>query len=107
MTNLLTRYGLIALILLVGAFVGSYSLAAEKALDPVCLVEVDKAKTNSYEWGGKVYNFCSEKCRGEFVKNPDKYGCICLLENCKKTGFDCAYFRGKEGSCQCYKRPRR
>ena len=96
----------ITLFFLIGFLVGPSSLAAEKALDPVCLTEVDKTKALSHEWEGKVYSFCSEKCKDEYVKNPDKYGCTCPLEVCKKTGFDCAYFRGKEGKCQCYKRKR-
>lgn len=99
-------YVLITLTFLVGLLESHPLLAAEKALDPVCLMEVDKAKAISYEWEGKVYSFCSERCKDEFLKNTDKYGCICPLENCKKGGFDCAYFKGKEGKCQCYKRGR-
>ena len=37
-------------------------------------VEVDvTANTPRAEYAGKTYYFCSEDCRSEFVKHPEKY----------------------------------
>ncbi len=47
---------------------------AETAKDPVCgmMVKVDGAKI-TYEYKGTKYYFCSEGCKAEFSKNPEKY----------------------------------
>jgi YHS domain-containing protein len=45
-----------------------------KVKDPVCGMEVEKDKAKAtYEYKGKTYYFCREKCKEEFVKNPAKY----------------------------------
>ncbi len=42
--------------------------------DPVCNMKIDEKRANSnYEYKGTKYYFCSEGCRNEFVKNPEKY----------------------------------
>lgn len=42
--------------------------------DPVCkiVIEKNKAKT-SFDYKGRTYFFCSEECKEEFIKNPEKY----------------------------------
>jgi len=43
-----------------------------KAIDPVCGMGIEKDRiSTTYE--GATYYFCSEDCRMEFQKNPDKY----------------------------------
>ncbi|MCL7383100.1 MAG: YHS domain-containing protein [Thaumarchaeota archaeon] len=43
-----------------------------KAVDPVCGMEIERGKiSTTYE--GATYYFCSEECRREFEKNPGKY----------------------------------
>lgn len=44
------------------------------AIDPVCLMVVERAKTsNIAEHQGKRYYFCSPECKREFETNPSKY----------------------------------
>jgi len=45
-----------------------------KVKDPVCKMKIkksDAATTSEYE--GKLYYFCSERCKEQFEKNPSKY----------------------------------
>src|SRR3954454_5807019 len=45
-----------------------------QAVDPVCGMKVDPAKTPHHaEHGGATYHFCSAGCREKFVKNPEAY----------------------------------
>jgi len=45
-----------------------------KAIDPVCGMEVDVAVVKyKAEHGGKTYYFCSQACKREFEKDPNKY----------------------------------
>jgi Cu+-exporting ATPase len=41
--------------------------------DPVCGMEVKSPSAYSAEVGGTEYDFCSEKCKNDFLSNPDKY----------------------------------
>ncbi|MEI6831344.1 MAG: YHS domain-containing protein [Candidatus Omnitrophota bacterium] len=54
----------------------SVSAKAKNAGNKICPVMgnqiVEDAKV-TYEYKGKVYNFCCEGCIEEFKKNPDKY----------------------------------
>jgi YHS domain-containing protein len=44
------------------------------AIDPVCGLQVDPAKTNLSEVvRGHTYYFCTEKCHNEFNKDSTKY----------------------------------
>ena len=46
----------------------------EKAVDPVCGMEVDTATAKyTAEHGGKTYYFCAEACKRAFEKDPHKY----------------------------------
>jgi len=42
--------------------------------DPVCGMEVSRiTAVDEFEYGGKVYYFCSSACRKSFEENPDEY----------------------------------
>jgi Cu+-exporting ATPase len=42
--------------------------------DLVCGMEIEKEKSaGSFDYKGKTYHFCSEKCRSDFSKAPEKY----------------------------------
>ncbi|GBD99015.1 copper-transporting P-type ATPase [bacterium BMS3Abin07] len=43
------------------------------AKDPVCGMEVKSPAEYTAEAGGAGYDFCSEKCKNDFLSNPDKY----------------------------------
>ena len=51
----------------------SETKAAEKAVDPVCGMEVDPAKSPSATYKGKTYYFCSDGDKAKFEKNPEQY----------------------------------
>jgi YHS domain-containing protein len=47
---------------------------AAHAVDPVCNMRVPaSAESPHATHGGKAYYFCSETCRDEFLRNPDRY----------------------------------
>jgi Cu+-exporting ATPase len=47
---------------------------ADTAKDPVCGMSVKKDGAKyMYDYKGTTYYFCSEGCKTEFSKNPDKY----------------------------------
>ena len=47
---------------------------ADTAKDPVCGMSVKKDGAKfTYDYKGTTYYFCSEGCKTEFAKNPDKY----------------------------------
>jgi YHS domain-containing protein len=42
--------------------------------DLVCGMEIDEQKAAaSHQYGGRSYHFCSEACRDEFTRNPEKF----------------------------------
>ena len=42
--------------------------------DPVCGMEIDPASAKlRSEYEGRTYNFCSEECKSEFDREPEKY----------------------------------
>ncbi|MEM2934497.1 MAG: YHS domain-containing protein [Methanocellales archaeon] len=44
------------------------------AVDPVCKMLVDEAKTQfKSEYRGKTYYFCAAGCKKTFESNPEKY----------------------------------
>lgn len=48
--------------------------AEETVTCPVSGKEIKKSETKvTYEYKGKTYYFCSEECKEEFIKNPEKY----------------------------------
>ncbi|MDP4128855.1 MAG: YHS domain-containing protein [Bacteroidota bacterium] len=40
--------------------------------DPSCGMPLSKAVEDTLHYGGKVYGFCSDECRDEFIKDPEK-----------------------------------
>src|SRR5580700_9048347 len=52
----------------------THSHAAATAIDPVCGMTVDPAKSlHRLSHAQKTYHFCSAGCRGKFVADPEKY----------------------------------
>jgi YHS domain-containing protein len=48
-------------------------LVCKKNADLACVdVQVD-SETPAYVYNGKTYFFCSDECRSEFAKHPQKY----------------------------------
>jgi len=49
--------------------------SAEKAVDPVCKMEVDTANPpgGKTEYQGQTYYFCAPGCKTSFKKEPEKY----------------------------------
>ena len=46
----------------------------ERIKDFVCGAELDKEKSaDRYDYEGKTYHFCSQKCRDDFSKDPRQY----------------------------------
>ncbi|PMP73271.1 MAG: hypothetical protein C0180_07190 [Aciduliprofundum sp.] len=41
--------------------------------DPVCGMEVKEDTKFRSDYNGKTYYFCSESCKKQFDKNPEKY----------------------------------
>ncbi len=44
--------------------------------DFVCGMEIDEKESGSsdtFNYKGKTYRFCSEECRDEFKKSPEKF----------------------------------
>lgn len=68
---------------------------------PICKMAVDKDKTQfKSEYKGGVYYFCSEKCKAEFDKTPDKYEKCChakIAYVCPMK--ECNVKSDKEGKC--------
>lgn len=50
-------------------------LPADAGKDPVCGMDVDpgKAGARKVEYRGKTYYFCSDGCKANFEKNPERY----------------------------------
>ena len=41
-------------------------------MDRVCGMELDEC-SESYDFKGKTYCFCSEECKDQFKKSPDRF----------------------------------
>jgi YHS domain-containing protein len=42
--------------------------------DPVCSMAVDKNKAEyTSQYGGKTYYFCSQDCKQQFERRPEKF----------------------------------
>lgn len=54
-------------------------VAVKKAVDvgnkicPVSQEKIDQKMKATYEYQGKIYNFCCQACIDEFKKDPEKY----------------------------------
>jgi YHS domain-containing protein len=56
-----------------GDKMGAGSSTTAKLVDPVCGMEVDKAKATTATYKGQTYYFCSEDDKAKFLKNPEQY----------------------------------
>lgn len=43
------------------------------ANDPVCGMSTAEFLSDTIQYNGEIYGFCSESCKNEFAKNPDKF----------------------------------
>ncbi len=62
--------------------------------DPVCKKEVDEkaAPGGKARFWGKIFSFCTPKCRGSFQRDPQKY--VPEKEGEKEPGYDPRMFIG-------------
>ena len=58
----------------VGAKHGEESPATSNAIDPVCGMTVDPAKTPWHsDHGGQTFHFCNPGCKAKFDADPERY----------------------------------
>jgi uncharacterized protein len=50
-----------------------YLTARRGSTDPVCGMKVDRARAVRLEHAGRTYFFCSDHCRSEFERDPDRH----------------------------------
>ncbi|MFX0033516.1 MAG: heavy metal translocating P-type ATPase [Promethearchaeota archaeon] len=48
-------------------------LLEEKAIDPICGMEVVPSKAIEYKYKGESFYFCNPNCEAEFKRDPEKY----------------------------------
>jgi len=48
-------------------------LLEEKAIDPICGMEVIPSKAIEYKYKGESFYFCNPNCEAEFKRDPEKY----------------------------------
>ncbi len=51
---------------------GQFKEMVSMATDPVCGMTVEKEKSLSTEWNGKMYYFCARGCREEFIRETGR-----------------------------------
>ena len=49
------------------------TVALDNTIDPICEMSVDGTVEDTVHYQGKVYGFCSEHCKKEFMEEPGKY----------------------------------
>lgn len=49
------------------------NVKVENALDPVCEMPTADHLSDTIQYQGKVYGFCSAGCKEEFAKTPEEY----------------------------------
>ncbi|NIM57989.1 MAG: YHS domain-containing protein [Candidatus Aminicenantes bacterium] len=74
----MTKHSKVLTFFLAFSFVLSLAAIAQQAEETVvCAVSGHKIKKSeakiTHEYKGKTYYFCSEKCKEEFLENPEKY----------------------------------
>ncbi len=64
----------------------------ERMKDPVC--GMIPREELSYEYGGRIFYFCSPFCRNKFIESPDAYAQLSAIsgEMCVPVGREIAYF---------------
>ena len=75
-----------------------YAGEGGKAIDHVCTMQIDKASSEALTKDGYTYYFCSGHCKAAFVKNPEKYSCICTKLH---KGCNCEHCEGEGLPCRC------
>ena len=54
--------------------VSKYTLQmVDSTKDPACGMPLSAGIADTLHYGGKVYGFCSDECRDNFLKDPKKY----------------------------------
>ena len=73
---------------------------ADKGKDPVCGMEVVKAKAKHADFDGADFYLCSDECLKKFKAEPTKYvkACPCAKS---KAGCECGHCRRKCVPCDC------
>jgi YHS domain-containing protein len=73
---------------------------ADKAIDPVCKMPVDKATSAKVTHDAADYYFCSDECVKKFKADAKKYAVHCA---CVKTSkkCDCGHCAPKGETCDC------
>jgi hypothetical protein len=67
-------YKLVLNVLATVVFAALFGLTMRRgATDPVCGMQVDRAKALHAEFGGRTFHFCSEHCRHRFLEDPERY----------------------------------
>ena len=41
--------------------------------DPICQMSIQEHMTDTAKYNGKIYGFCGQACKEEFLKEPAKY----------------------------------
>jgi uncharacterized membrane protein YraQ (UPF0718 family)/YHS domain-containing protein len=67
-------YKLILNLIGLAVFAALFGLTMRRGVtDPVCGMKVDRAKALRLEHAGRTHHFCSEDCRSQFERDPDRY----------------------------------
>jgi YHS domain-containing protein len=67
-------YKLVLNVLATVVFAALFGLTMRRgATDPVCGMQVDRAKGLRAEYGGRTFVFCSEHCLHRFQADPERY----------------------------------
>lgn len=74
--------------------------ASEKAKDPVCGMEVQKAKAKHADFDGADIYLCSDDCLKKFKAEPTKYLKVCTCAKTKPK-CDCGHCLKKCTPCAC------
>ncbi len=53
--------------------VGKLNVVVVNELDPICDMTTAEHLSDTANFKGKTYGFCSSYCKDEFKKNPEKY----------------------------------
>jgi Cu+-exporting ATPase len=77
----------------------SAEAASEKVFDPSCGMKIDKNSAITYEYQGETYYFCSEACKANFTKEPEKLACLCKTAG--MPGCECGHCQGTAAKCGC------
>lgn len=89
MFDRITMYSKLMTIFILLLATSGYIFAGEEAVSvgnkvcPVSGEKIDEGSAVTYEYKGKIYNFCCQGCIEEFKKDPERY-----IEKMEKSGGD-------------------